>query len=235
MFKIALDSGHGIKTAGKRCLKALDKNETREWVLNNRICDKIEQKLASYEGYEILRVDDPTGKKDVSLYDRVKKANNYGADTYTSIHHNADIKGGSGGGIVVMVDTTASDKSKEYQKQIYDNLIRHTGLKGNRQSPLVETSLYVCKHTKMPAVLVECGFMDSKTDVPIILTEEYADKVAAAMVEFYVKAGKLTKRTPKTEDKGRIYRVQVGAFSVKSNADTLVKKLQADGYSAYIV
>ena len=39
MFKIALNAGHYLNTAGKRCLKKLDKNETREWVLNNRICD----------------------------------------------------------------------------------------------------------------------------------------------------------------------------------------------------
>ena len=37
MAKIAIDAGHGLKTAGKRCLKSLDKNETREWVLNNRV------------------------------------------------------------------------------------------------------------------------------------------------------------------------------------------------------
>lgn len=235
MLKIALDAGHGINTAGKRCKKSLDKNETREWWLNDRICVKIEEKLASYEGYEVIRVDDRTGKVDVPLAERVKKANEFGADTYSSIHHNAGIYGGSGGGIVVMVDTTASDKSKEYQKEIYDSLIRHTGLKGNRRSPIVEQSLYVCKHTKMSAVLVECGFMDSKTDVPIILTDEFADKVADAMVEFYVKAGNLTKKKVKTEENSRIYRVQVGAFTVKENAYAMVKKLQADGYDALIV
>ena len=37
-FKIALNAGHYSKTLGKRCLKKLDKNETREWVLNDRIC-----------------------------------------------------------------------------------------------------------------------------------------------------------------------------------------------------
>lgn len=32
-----------------------------------------------------------------------------------------------------------------------------------------------------------------------------------------------------------LYRVQVGAFSNKSNADTLLKKLKADGYDAFVV
>ena len=45
MFKIALNAGHGLKTAGKRCLKSIDPNETREWVLNSRIEEKITQNL----------------------------------------------------------------------------------------------------------------------------------------------------------------------------------------------
>jgi hypothetical protein len=36
--------------------------------------------------------------------------------------------------------------------------------------------------------------MDSKTDAPIILTDEYAEKCAEAIVEVIVKRGKLTKK-----------------------------------------
>jgi hypothetical protein len=46
----------------------------------------------------------------------------------------------------------------------------------------------------MPAVLLELGFMDSKTDVPVILTEDYADKCATAIVEVVVKRGNLKKK-----------------------------------------
>ena len=41
MYKIALNAGHGMSTPGKRCLKSIDTNETRENFLNRRICDKI--------------------------------------------------------------------------------------------------------------------------------------------------------------------------------------------------
>ena len=37
MAKIAIDAGHGLYTEGKRCLKSLDPNETREWQLNERV------------------------------------------------------------------------------------------------------------------------------------------------------------------------------------------------------
>lgn len=194
MFKIALTAGHYKYTPGKRCLKALDPNETREWMLNDRICDKIESKLKSYDGYELLRTDDTTGEKDVSLTDRTSAANKFKADFYLSIHHNAGINGGSGGGVVAYIYTKASAKSKEWQKELYDAIIKYTGLKGNRSNPMPTANLHEVRETTMPAVLLECGFMDSKTDVPIILTYDYADKVATACVEVIVAKGGLKKK-----------------------------------------
>lgn len=235
MFKIALDAGHGINTPGKRCLKTIDKNETREWWLNDRICDKVESKLRAYDGYSLIRVDDTTGKTDVPLAERVRKANNYNANIYLSVHHNAGVGGGSGGGIISIAYTTASAKSKEYQKLIYNKLIEETGLKGNRSTPLPLQNLYVCRETSMPAVLVECGFMDSTTDVPIILAEAFADGCAEALVESLVEIGKLTKKAETSDSSKKIYRVQVGAYSVKANAEALQQKLKADGYDAIIV
>lgn len=194
MFKLALTAGHYKYTAGKRIPKELDKNETREWVLNDRICDKIEKKLKAYEGYELLRTDDTTGEKGISNAERIAKANKFGADFYLSVHHNAGIEGGSGGGIMAYVYTKVSDTTKAWQKDLYNSLIKHTGLKGDRATPLASANLEECRETAMPAVLLELGFMDSKTDAPIILTDEYAEKCAESIVEVIVKRGELKKK-----------------------------------------
>lgn len=223
MFKIALNAGHYKGTLGKRCLKKLDKNETREWVLNDRICDKIEKKLKEYEDYQLLRIDDTTGSTDVSLSKRTTKANSWGADFYLSIHHNAGVKGGKGGGVMAYVYTKASAQSKEWQKELYNAIIKNTGLKGNRATPITSANLHEVRETKMPAVLLECGFMDSATDVPIILTDDFADKVASACVEVIVKKGKLTKKKAEPIATDKIYRVQVGAFR---NYDYALDKLE---------
>lgn len=233
MFKIALDAGHGMYTPGKRCLKSIDTNETREWWLNDRICDKVENMLKAYSGYSIIRVDDTTGKTDVALADRVKKANDFGADIYLSVHHNAGINGSTGGGILSIVYTKASQKAKNYQKIIYDALVRETGLRGNRSTPMPMQNLYVCRETKMPAVLVECGFMDSIMDTKIILTEEFAVEAAEGLVNALVQIGNLAKKV--TEPSTNLYRVQVGAYASKANAEAMAKKLKADGYDAIIV
>lgn len=179
---ICIDAGHYLGTPGKRCLKAIDPRETQEWVLNARVADKVQAGLAAYS-CTTMRADDSTGAKDVTLAQRVKAANDAGADLYLSIHHNAGIKGGSGGGIVAFVAPGASNQSRVVQRAVYGHTVAATGLRGNRSNPMPEKSLYVLKHTKMPAVLGEFGFMDSVVDTPIILTEAYADKVAGGIVD----------------------------------------------------
>ena len=194
MYKIALNAGHGLNTAGKRCLASLDPNETREWQLNSRICNKIEDKLKAYDGYELIRLDDTTGKTDIALKTRTNKANEFGADFYLSIHHNAGVNGGNGGGIIAIVYNKVDNTTLNYQKALYDSLIKHTGLKGNRSQPLQKQDLHEVRESKMPAVLLECGFMDSAYDVPIILTDKFADQVATACVEVLVSKGGLTEK-----------------------------------------
>lgn len=240
-FKIALNAGHYLKTAGKRCSKSLDPNETREWVLNDRICDKIEQKLKDYEGYQLLRVDDTTGATDVSVANRTTKANSWGADFYLSIHHNAGIGGGTGGGVMAFVYTKVDANTKDWQKRLYNAIVAKTGLKGNRATPLASANLAECRKTKMACVLLECGFMDSKTDVPVILTEAYADAVATACVEVLVAKGGLTKKvvaapvTSTADTSNKTYRVQVGAYKNKANAKAMQDRLKAAGFNAIIV
>src|SRR5690554_3268790 len=194
MVRVAIDAGHGMNTAGKRLLKSLDKAETREWVLNNRVANYIEDLLKGFENVEVLRVDDVTGKRDVPLSERTKKANDWKADIYISIHHNAGINGGTGGGIVVYRYPNSSKFTKAMQKRLYDELIKETGLKGNRASPLGEANFHVLRETKMAAVLIENGFMDSRTDVPIILSDAHARKTADGIVEFVVGHFKLKKK-----------------------------------------
>ena len=185
---IALDAGHYLGTPGKRCLKSIDPGETREWVLNSRIADKVQAILADYQ-VDILRLDDPTGQTDVTLQERTDKANRAKADLYLSIHANAGINGGSGGGIVMYAYSYPDEESIRVRDTIYQYTVSTTGLKGNRANPLALANFHVLRESNMPAVLGEFGFMDSTTDTPIILTEEFADHcangIAAALVALY--------------------------------------------------
>ena len=188
---IALDAGHGMSTAGKEItLNGYPK--TKEWDLNDRISDRVEELLADYD-CKVVRVGDTTGKRDISLADRVKTANNVGATVYISVHHNAGVKGGSGGGTVVYYYSGSSAR-KEQAQRLYEALVSKTGLIGNRYSKVAKEGFYVIKRANMPAFLIENGFMDSTTDVPIILSPEHAEKTAQGILSFLVKEYSLEKK-----------------------------------------
>ena len=192
VFKLALDAGHFRGEAGRRIPKNFDPGETREWTLNSRIVERMTALLRCYNGIEILRVDDPSGEVEVSLEDRVKAANKWGADFYLSIHHNAGINGGNGGGIVSYAYTKAQAASLEWRDELYDALVAHTGLKGNRATPKTTANHYVTRYTNCPATLLELGFMDSRVDSAVILTDDYAQRCAEAIVKVMVQREGLT-------------------------------------------
>lgn len=222
MFKLALNAGHYKYSAGKRCHPDIDPDQTREWVLNDRICDKIETILSEYDGIEVLRIDDTTGETEVSLSNRTKKANEWGADLWFSIHHNAAGKLFSGGGIVAYVYTAPSEDELNYQRRFYDAALKATGLYGNRSVPLAKKNLHELRETKMPAVLMECGFMDSSVDCPIILTDEYASKLAAAYAQVIIEISGAKK---KEEHKSVGYALQIGYFDTYEQAEAFARIL----------
>lgn len=182
MAKIAIDAGHGLKTWGKRCKRSLDSKETREWVLNDRVSDALATYLKS-AGHTVKRMDDTDGSTDISLSKRVKAANNWGADFYISVHHNAGVGGGKGGGTLVYTCRNCQEKSSKAQEAIYRNAIRRGDLKGNRANGTPSSDFYVIKKTKMPACLIECGFMDSSTDIKYILNPEWSKNIALGIAE----------------------------------------------------
>ena len=228
------DGGHGLFTYGKRCMKSLDPNETREWVLNNRVIEALEDRLDEYEDVVYFRLDDPTGKRDVPLKERVAKANalykEYKAKGYTviiiSVHHNAGIYGGIGGGIVMLIDNrAASARSFEIRDRLYDHVISTTGLKGNRANPKDRRPLYILNKTDMPGSLAELGFMDSRTDVPVILSDAHPHRCADGFINFLVKdyglIKKAVKPAPKPVDDAKDYGyVTAATLNVRSGRST---------------
>ncbi len=224
MFKLAINAGHGYNTAGKRCLKALDPNETREYVLNKRICDKLQSLLSEMEGISILRIDDGT---ELSITQRTDRANAFDADFYLAVHHNAGINGADGGGIEAYVYLQVDQETLDWQSRLYNALIETTGLAGNRAQPLRKADLGEVRQTKMPAVLLECGYMDSATDVPIILSEQFADSCADALCKVIVQKGGLTPKAAKKSIDQLAREVVSGGWG---NGDERKARLSAAGY-----
>lgn len=229
MFKLAIGAGHYLGTAGRRVPAALDPASPKEWQLNNRVANYVTEAAQQYEGVELLRVDDPAGIKRIVVEDRCKAANEWGADFCLSIHHNAyQGKPWNGGGVTIF-SCPGSVKGREYRDAIYDAVIAAGKLRGNRATPKQEKGYTALKQTKAPAVLVEYGFMDSKVDAPVILTEEYAKAVGYATMEAIASVAGLKKKPADT-----LYCVQVGAFKNKGYAVEMLNKLKNAGFDGYI-
>ena len=200
MFKIAYCAGHYLNTPGKRLPKSLDKNETREWVLNDRIADHFANAAAEYEGVELLRTDDSLGMTFIDIPQRVAKANAWGADLYVDIHHNAAGTVFSGGGVEAFCYPGSAD-GKKYRDAIYAAVINAGGLVGNRLQPLKEYPYDSLSMTNMAAVLIEYGYMDSTVDAPVILTDEYSRRVAYATMEGIAKVAGLKRKKVSAPEK----------------------------------
>lgn len=193
VYKIAYAAGHCLTTAGKRLPKALDPNETREWVLNDRVARHFAEAAKQYEGVELLRLDDPTGKAGNPVADRARKANEWGADLLTEFHHDSAGRVFSGGGMTAFCYKEKTEGA-EYRDAIYDACIAAGGLKGNRANPRQAKAYTILKQFKGAGVLLECGFMDSKTDAPVILTEIYSKLIGYAAMEAIAKVAGLKKK-----------------------------------------
>lgn len=191
---IAIDAGHGHNTAGRTTDKRYDPNQTDEWDLNNRLATLEEQYLKAYDVI-IVRLDDRTGVKDVSLKERTDKANANNCDFVISNHHNA----GGGNGLESFYDKRVSINSSEYKmyQQIHQAVIQSTnqrdrGLKSSSQS--APGDLAILRDTSMPAILIEAGFMDHPIDTPRIISDEFASKYASGVVNGLVKVLQLEKK-----------------------------------------
>lgn len=85
-----------------------------------------------------------------------------GIETYV---YNEILKNGETGRIATIINDKAVEKT------------------GMRNRGVKTKDLAMVRDTKMPACLIECGFMDNEHDTPLILTEEYANKVANGIAE----------------------------------------------------
>ena len=215
---IAWSAGHYLYEAGKRCMKSLDPKETREWVLNSRVVDYCIAELNNYDGIVNVRLDDPTGQTAVTLEERAKVSDYNKAKLYIAVHHNAGAKGGKAGGIVVY--HYPLERNKVQATEMYNLLIKYTGLKGDRAQPVIATTkLYEVRVPKADSLLIENGFMDSQIDTPIILTDEHARKSAQAIVEYVVKCYNLKRKDESKSD------ILAEIESIKNNIATLQARL----------
>lgn len=192
MYKIGLDAGHGLKTAGKQTPDGI-----KEWTLNDKVRDKIVNYLKDYD-VEFLFTDNDEGNVDEALKTRRSTYLNAKVDLFISTHHNAfNGKWNEATGVEVWVDKNCTAEDMKLAELIYKNLPKYTGLKGRG---IKKEDWLVINQNKITAVLVEGGFMDSKIDYPVITSDKGQDGYARAVAEGIIEFLGLTKKESKKEE-----------------------------------
>lgn len=209
---VFLSGGHGGTDPGAVALGLIEKEVNLQALL---ACKEV------LERHDVVVKCSRTKDENDPVREEVKEANASGAVLAMSFHGNA----GKGDGFEAyylkgsVKDKKLAELCEKYVKELGQN---SRGLKDG-------SHLYFCKNTNMPSVLIESFFLDNDKDNDIgdTIAEQRAFGVA------YAKAA-LEYLDIKYVENTKLYRVQVGAFSQKANADALVKKLKKDGYSAYV-
>lgn len=213
-YRIVLDAGHGGRDAGASYMGRLEKD------------DALNLALAVGQILENAGVDvEYTRTTDVynTPFEKATMGNNANADLFVSIHRNAtEIPGGSTG-IETLVYDDSGIKS-EIARNINENL---EGLGFVNRGVIERPNLVVLKRTKMPALLVEAGFIDNPADNEKFDTmfNEVAQAIADGILDS-IDMGDLLE-TPR-------YKVQVGAYDDPDTANALSMRLVAAGYPAYV-
>ncbi|MDQ0414574.1 N-acetylmuramoyl-L-alanine amidase [Mesobacillus stamsii] len=232
-MKIMLDAGHGYNTQGKRSPDGM-----REYEFNRAVANYAKSVLDGYENTTVYFAHSDSA--DVPLVTRTNRANELKVDVFVSIHANAFGAGGwdSASGIETFVYTSKPKEAYDLAIKVQNNLLRASGLP-NRG--VKTANFHVLRETHMTAILAECGFMTNKTDQSKLKSESYRKSAAQAIVDALVaQYGLKRKPAPKQQPKpvtasGKLYKVQVGAFSDRNNADKLASELKSKGYATFVV
>lgn len=225
-YKIMMDAGHGGRDPGAVYNGRQEKDDALRLTLavgeilqNNGLDVEYTRTTDVYE----------------TPYQKAMEANEAGADLFVSIHRNSFPTDNEAFGVESLVYDKSGLKyeiAQSINQQLEAVGFRNLGVK---ERP----NLVVLKRTKMPAVLVEVGFINS--DVDNKLFDDNFNDIALAIADGILdvlRENGLADGTSGGQEKPETgkekYRVQVGAFRNRQYAERLLNELLEQDYPAYI-
>lgn len=187
-YTIVIDAGHGDPDGG-----AVSVNGVRESDLNLQVAKLLEEELVGL-GYEVVmtRKDEnniadsnlqSTSIRKIKVSDinnRIQITNNSNADMLISIHMNKFSSEKYYGW------QTFYKKDSEYSKILAENIqkgLNNNIERENRRTELPIEKIKLIDNSKMPAVIVECGFLSNLEDVRLLQTKEYQKQLVYGIIE----------------------------------------------------
>jgi N-acetylmuramoyl-L-alanine amidase len=105
-------------------------------------------------------------------------ADNSEADIFVSIHQNS-FQGAAVKGAQAFYFGD-SEKGKQLAQLIQEQFTTYLD-RNNKRAASANQQYFVLKRTKIPSVLIECGYLTNPNEKELLTTEEYQNKVAWAV------------------------------------------------------
>ncbi len=186
-YTIVVDAGHGEPDSG-----AVSSSGIKESDLNLAIAKLLEDKLDSL-GYNVIMTRNDENniadndkqnsirKMKVSdINNRIKLVNNSGADLCISIHMNKFAQEKYYGWQTFY--NACSEYSKVLAEKIQDGISSKIERYNSRTSLSIK-NVKLIDESKIPTVIVECGFLSNADDLRLLQTDEYRQMIVSGIVE----------------------------------------------------
>lgn len=219
MAKIAIDAGHGGADPGAVYQGRQEKDD------NLKLALAVGERLQN-SGLDVYY----TRTEDIyqTPYQKAMAANESGADFLVSLHRNSSEYPNQYTGVETLIYDKNGEKA-EIAEDINEEL-ENIGFRNNGVK--IRPGLVILRRSKMPAVLVESGFINSEEDNRLF--DEEFDRIADAIADAILKNFSLTGEE-ETEQEETYYRVQTGAYRNWENAVRQQEKLTEEGYPAFLL
>lgn len=223
--QINISSGHSINCQGASDIL----NEVTE---ARRVVDRIYE-MCKAIGIEVYKYHDTSSSSSQNLANIANWHNKFKDGIDVSIHFNCYQHTSNSMGTEVCYYSQS-----ELADKVSSAISKASGLKNRGGKE--RKGLYVLRHTNKPMILIEVCFLDSSYDVQKY--QENFDNICSAIIEALT--GKVymsrpvsvpNQNTNNNSNNDKIYRVQVGAYKIKSNAEEMQQKLKKLGIDSIIV
>lgn len=262
-YKIAVDAGHGGSDYGATYNGRAEKDDNLKLAL--AVGDILEK-----NGIDVIYT--RTTDEYETPFKKATDANDAKADYFVSIHRNSSPTPNQYTGVETLVYNNSGIKS-----QMATNINSELEKAGFKNLGITERpNLVVLKRTKMPAVLVEAGFINNDKDNETF--DKNFNQIANGIADGILKTLGITPKNdtstraassevptvksdsaenteimPTNQNKKPslpsmpacgcdddmtpepLYRVQVGAYRNKDNADRMLNSLLVEGFPAFII
>lgn len=196
------------------------------------------QKIAEAEAAALRRsgVEVQVAALGSTMAQRCAQSDSFGADIHNCVHTNAFNKQVMGTRLFCYV---IPGKGYDACKAVFAELAPLSP--GTSENIQANPRLYEVRTPAAPTVYCECEFHDTAEGAKWIVehTTDIGEAIAKGLCEYlgvkYVPAKQETPKPAEPDQGDTLYRVQVGAFAVRANAEKMLDRLKKAGFTGFIV